>query len=103
VFDENSILQANDVGCDPVHRQSNVGESAMNDDVVTFCKNLPRLILERRRRGLDEVEEPVSSRLDMGAALNVVGRPKSLRSRVVSLIEQGIECFQHDRLILLCI
>ena len=66
VFDEDPILQTNDVRCDPVHRQSDVGESAMNDDVVVFCKNHPRLIRERRRRGLDEVEEPVSSRLDMG-------------------------------------
>src|SRR5258708_35165509 len=101
VFDENLILQANDVGCDPVHRQSDVREPAMNDDVVTFCKNYPGLILERRWRSLDKVEEPVSSRLDVGAVLNVVGRPESLRSRVVSLIEQGIECFQYDRLILL--
>jgi hypothetical protein len=66
VFDENPILQANDVRCYPVHRRSDVGEPAMNDDVVTFCKNHPRLMLERRRRGFDEVEEPVSSWLDMG-------------------------------------
>jgi hypothetical protein len=59
VFDENAILQANDVRCDPVHRQSDVLEPAMNDDVVVFRKNHPGLILERRRRGLDEVEEPV--------------------------------------------
>src|SRR6266851_6466766 len=78
VFDENPMLQSNDVRCNPVHRQSDVGEPAMNDDVVVFCKNHPRLIRERRRRGLDEVEEPVSSRLDMGAVLNVVGRPEPL-------------------------
>src|ERR1700683_1518026 len=44
VFDENPILQANDVRGDPVYRQSDVGEPAMNDDVVVFCKNHPRLI-----------------------------------------------------------
>ena len=47
----------------------------MNDDVVILCKNDPGLIVERRWRGLDEVEEPVSSQLDMSAVLNVVGRP----------------------------
>ena len=73
----------------------------MNNDVVTFCKNHPRLILERRRSGLDEVEESVSSRLDMGTVLNVVGRPEPLRRRVVSFVEQCIECFQYDRLVLL--
>jgi len=101
VFDENPIVQSNDVRRYPVRGQSDVGEPAMNDDVVPSCKNHPRLILERLRRGLDEVEEPVSSRLDMGAMLNVVGRPEPLRRRVIAFIEQGIECFQYDRLILL--
>jgi len=41
----------------------------MNDDVVTFCKNHSVLIRERRRRGLDQVEQPVSTRFDMGAVL----------------------------------
>ena len=30
----------------------------MKDDVVTFCKNHSGFILERWRRGFDEVEEP---------------------------------------------
>jgi hypothetical protein len=49
----------------------------MNDDVVTFCKNHPRLMLERRRRGFDEVEEPVSSRLDMGRLPKESERPNA--------------------------
>ena len=100
MFDENSILQTNDVRCDPVHWQSDIRKPAVNDDVVTFRKNHSRLIRERRRRGLDQFEEPVSSRLDMGAVLNVVGRPEPLRSRVFSSIEQGIEGFQYDRFVL---
>src|ERR1700742_2545314 len=99
MLDENSILQANDVSRDPVHWQSNVGEPAVNNDVVAFRQNHPRLILERRRGGLDQVEEAVSSRLDVGAVLNVVGRPKSFRTRIVSPIEEGIECLQYDRFI----
>src|SRR5260370_38913952 len=86
VFDENSILQANDVRCDPVHRQSDVGEPPMNDDIVVFRKNHSRLILERRRRGLAELEEPGSSPLDLAAVLNVVGRPEPLCPRVISFI-----------------
>jgi hypothetical protein len=62
----------------------------MNDDVVVFCKNHSGLILERRRRGLDEVEEPISSWLDMVAVLNVIGRPETLCRRIVALVEQGI-------------
>ena len=59
VLDENSVLQANDVRCDPVHRKANIGDPAMKDDVVAFCKNHSEFILERWRRGFDEVEEPV--------------------------------------------
>jgi hypothetical protein len=46
----------------------------MSDDVAIFRKNPPWLIFERRRVGFDEVEEPVSARLDVGAVLHVVGR-----------------------------
>ena len=103
VLDKNSVLQANDVRCDPVHRKANIGEPAMKDDVVAFCKNHSGFILERLRRGFNEVEEPVSSGLDVSAMLNVLGRPETLRGNVVSLVEQGIECLQHDRLVLFCI
>ena len=46
VFDKNPILQANDVRRDPVDRQSDVGEPAMNDDILAFCQNHPVFILE---------------------------------------------------------
>jgi hypothetical protein len=64
----------------------------MNDDVVVFRENHPGLILERRWRGLDEVEEPVSSRLDMGAMLNVVGdqnRSVALWSRLLNRVSNA--------------
>src|ERR1700756_5125053 len=97
MLDEDSILQANDVSRDPVHWKSYVGEPAVNNDVVAFRQNHPRLILERRRGGLDQVEQAVASRLDVGAVLNVFRGPKSLRTGIVSLIEEGIECLQYDR------
>jgi hypothetical protein len=45
----------------------------MNDDVVAFAENHSRHILRRRRSGLDEVEESVSSRLDMGTVSKRAG------------------------------
>src|SRR5216683_626141 len=66
---------------------TNRPESAMNDDVVVFSENHSGLILKRRRSGFDEVEESVSSRLDMGTVLNVIGRPEPLCRREVSFIE----------------
>jgi hypothetical protein len=54
-------------------------------------RSSPRARLLGGLSGLDEVEEPIPSRLDMGAVLYVVRRPKSLRSLVVSFIEQRIK------------
>jgi hypothetical protein len=41
-----------------------------------------------------------AARLDMGAVLDVVGRPEAFGGRVVSLVEQGLECLKHERLVL---
>jgi hypothetical protein len=49
---------------------------------------------------LDEVEETFATRLDMGAMLDVVGRPEAFGGRVVSLVEQGLKCLKHERLVL---
>ena len=58
VLDENSVLQANDVRCDLVHRMANIGEPVMKDDVVAFCKNHSGFIFERWRRGLIRLKSP---------------------------------------------
>ncbi len=39
------------------------------------------------------------ARLDVGTVLNVVRRPEALRSRVVALVEQRVECLQNQRLV----
>ncbi len=51
---------------------------------------------------LNQVEETVTARLNVCTVLNVVGRPEALSCRIISLIEQGLEGFQHNRLIALC-
>src|ERR1700758_5508260 len=61
-----------------------------------------RLILERGRGTLDQVEETVTPRLNVRAVLSVVGRPEALRCRIISLIKQGLEGLQHNLLIVLC-
>src|SRR5271163_3834011 len=96
---QHPILDANNVRRNPIHWQSDVGKPAMNDDVVTFCKNHPRLILERRRRGFDQIEEALPARRDVGAVLNVVGRPELLGRSIVALIEKRVECFKNKFLV----
>ena len=99
MLDENSILQANDVRRDPVRWQSDVGESAMNDDIVATCKNPARLIAKRRGRGLGEIEEAVTTGRNMGAVLDVVGRPVPLGRGIVAPVEQCVECFEDAFLV----
>ena len=69
-------------------------------DIVASGDDHARLVLERRGSTLDEVEETFSGRLDMGAVLDVVGRPEAFSGRVVSLVEQGVECLKDERLVL---
>jgi hypothetical protein len=73
----------------------------MDDDKGIFGHYHARLVLERRGRTLDEVEETFAARLDMVAVLDVVGRPEAFSGRVVSLVEQCIECFEDERLVAL--
>jgi hypothetical protein len=89
-----------DVGGDPVSRASNARESPVDDDKIAFGHDHARLILEGRWRSLDEVEETFAARLDVGAVLDVVGRLEAFGGRVVSLVEQGVECLKDERLVL---
>jgi hypothetical protein len=42
----------------------------------------------------------IAARLDVGAVLDVVGRPEAFSGRVVSPVEQGVECLKDERLVL---
>ena len=74
----------------------------MDDDEISLGYDYSGLIFERGRDALDQVEETVTARLNVRAVLNVVGRPEALRFRIISLIKEGLEGFQHNRLIVLC-
>jgi hypothetical protein len=100
VFGQHTVGDSHDVSGDPVLRESQSRESSMDDDKVAVGHDHARLVLERRGRSLDEVEETFAARLDMGAMLDVVGRPEAFSSRVVSLVEQSVECLKDERLVL---
>jgi hypothetical protein len=76
VLGQHPVGDANGVGGDPVSRASRARESPVDDDKVTFGHDYARLIFEGRGRRLDEVEETLAARLDVGAMLNVVGLQK---------------------------
>ena len=82
---------AHNISGDPIDRGTEIAKSAMHNHEVSLSHDRSRFVLQRRRKALDEIEQTLTTRCDMSAVLNVFGRPKSLRSRVVSLIEQGVE------------
>src|SRR3989442_11735617 len=88
VLDQHAIFDANNVCRDPVHRRAKAGESSMNYHEIAFSHDCSRLILQRGRDALDEVEQAVATRCDMSGVLNVVRCPKALSRYVVTLIEQ---------------
>src|SRR4029453_4524422 len=57
------------------------------------------LVSQGRGSPPDKFEEPVAAGRDMRAMLDVLGGPVSRRSLVVPLVEEGIEGFEHKRLV----
>jgi hypothetical protein len=62
MFGQHAVGDAHDVGGDPVSRTSNAGETAVDDDKIAFGHDQARLVSERRRSSLDEVEETFAAR-----------------------------------------
>src|SRR5689334_23566942 len=60
----------------------------------------PSSTLFPSRRSSDLIEQPVAARLDVSAVLNVVWRPEALSGRIITSVEQSVECFKHDSSVL---
>jgi hypothetical protein len=73
----------------------------VGDDVVPLGHDQLVLVSQRLRQRADEVEQSRAAWRDMGAVLDLVIGPKPLGAGEVALVEQGLECFQDDGLILL--
>ncbi len=71
----------------------------MNYHEITFSHDYPRLILERGRNALDEIKKAIATRFDMGAMLNVMGRPVTLSRRIIAPVEQRIKSLQDEFLV----
>ncbi len=74
VLKQDSVFHADNIRRNPVDRQPEAREAAVDDDEVSLCYDYSRLIPEGGRDALDQVEETVAARLNVRAVLNVVGR-----------------------------
>src|ERR1700760_301103 len=72
----------------------------MQDDEFPFSHNRSGLIFESRRKALNEIEQTVTTGSNVCTVLNVAGRPESFRCRVIALVEECVERFQDESLVL---
>ena len=102
VLDQKSVLHPDNIRRNPVDRQPETRETSVDDDEVSLRDDYSRFIPEGERNALDQVKETIPARLNVRTVLNVVGRPEALRCGIISLIEESVEGFQDDRLIVFC-
>src|SRR5580700_2245153 len=75
---KDSVLNAHNICGNPINRQAEIRKSPMDHDEISIGDDRSWLILERRRKTLDEIEQTLPTRCDMSAVLDVVGRPEAL-------------------------
>src|SRR6266849_9580230 len=87
-------------GCNnPIHGRTETAKSLVHEHGVCLGHDRSQFVLQRWWEALDQVNYTLAARLDVGTVLNVVRRPEALRSRVVALVEQRVECHQNQRLV----
>src|SRR5579863_3549947 len=89
------LLEPDDVCGDPSRRPPMACEPAMRDDVVALGHNELVFVAKRRWRCAHQVEQPFAPWCNMGAVLDIVGRPELLRGRIVALVEERVKGLQH--------
>src|SRR5882724_9600331 len=100
VLYENSVLNANNIGCDPVHHRSKPRKAPVCDNEVSFGNHQTSFIMQSGWKRLDQVEKAFTARLDVCTVLDVVRRPESFRGRIIALVEECVERFQDEGLVL---
>ena len=94
VFEPDNVC--GDPGCGP----SDSGEAAVRNDIVAFCNNELVFVAQRIRRRADQSKQTFASRRDVCAVLNVLRRPEAFCCCVVAFVEESVEGFEGDRLVL---
>src|ERR671919_1549399 len=94
MLDQNPLLDANDVGYNPIHRLAEARKPSMDDYEITIGHNRSRFILQCWRHALNEVEQALTTRRDVSTMLYVFGRPIALSCYVVTLVEQCVDSFE---------
>ena len=100
MFGEAPVLDPDHIRGDPGGGPAPSREAAVDDDVVAFREDELMLVTQGGGRAPDQVEQTVATRFDVRAMLDIVGRPIPFSRVIVALVEQGIEGFQDEDLVL---
>jgi hypothetical protein len=100
MLDKDSVLNAQNICGNPIHSGAETAKSSVSDYRVSLSDDRSRLVPQRLRYALDEVEQPFTTRRDMSTVLNVVWRPVALSRRLIALVEECVERFHDEDLIL---
>src|SRR5271154_5619936 len=72
----------------------------MGDDVVPFGEYQLIFIPECIGKPANKIEQSVAARWNVGAMLDIAVRPEALSGGIDALVEQRIEGFENQRLVL---
>src|ERR1700746_3237064 len=92
MFDKDSVLNAQNICGNPIHRSTEPAKSPVDDHEVSLGQDRSRLVLQSCREALNKIEKTLAARRDVSAMLNVIRRPEPFRYRVVALVEQRVAC-----------
>src|SRR6266702_2135245 len=95
-----AVLHADDVGGDPGRWATVSGEAPMRDHIVAFREDKMIFVFQGVGQCADQVEQTVTAGRDVRAVLNVAIGPEALGGGVVPLVEERIESFEDERLVL---
>src|SRR5258708_36529728 len=100
MLDKDSVLNAHNICGNPIHRCTETAKSPVHDHKVALSHDHSRFVLQRWRKALDEIEQALTTGSNVRAVLDVLRWPKLLGSRVVTLVEECVERFQDEGLVL---
>ena len=72
----------------------------MGDNVVPLGEDHVIFVAERVGKAADKIEQAIAARRNMGAVLGVAVRPEALRGLVIAPVEERVEGFENERLVL---
>jgi hypothetical protein len=100
VLGQETAFESDDVCRNPGSGPPVSRETAVRDDAIAFCDNELVFVAQGDWRGTNQIESPFATWCYVRAMLDVRRRPETFCGRIVALVEQSIEGFENDRLVL---